>query len=119
MVSLQNPLKPTAGMAPYAERLEAAASLANHPRIEVSDIEARLGTRYTVDTLSALKRRYPLTRFVWLMGADNLIEIPRWRDWSGIFSRVPIAVFNRGCESGAHIGGTDAASMGLPADRGP
>ncbi len=64
MVSPQNPLKPAADMAPYAERLTAAANFARHPRIEVSDIEARLGTRYTVDTLGELKRRYPFTRFV-------------------------------------------------------
>ncbi len=108
MVSPQNPLKPAAGMAPYAERLEAAARLARHPKIEVSDIEARLGTRYTVDTLGALKRRYPFTRFVWLMGADNLIEIPRWHDWTGIFDRVPIAVFNRNSYSFKALAGTAA-----------
>ncbi len=108
MVSPQNPLKPAAGMAPYAERLEAAARLARHPRIEVSDIEARLGTRYTVDTIRALKRRYPSTRFVWLMGADNLIEIPRWHDWSGIFTRVPIAVFNRNSYSFKALAGAAA-----------
>ena len=108
MVSPQNPLKPAAGMAPYAERLEAAARLARHPRIEVSDIEARLGTRYTVDTLGALKRRYPFTRFVWLMGADNLIEIPRWHDWTGIFDRVPIAVFNRNSYSFKALAGEAA-----------
>ncbi|TDI61055.1 MAG: nicotinate-nucleotide adenylyltransferase [Alphaproteobacteria bacterium] len=108
MVSPQNPLKPAADMAPYAERLTAAANFARHPRIEVSDIEARLGTRYTVDTLGALERRNPFTRFVWLMGADNLIEIPRWRDWTGIFARVPIAIFNRNSYSFKALAGTAA-----------
>ncbi|HYD99803.1 MAG TPA: hypothetical protein VEH84_10485 [Alphaproteobacteria bacterium] len=58
-------------------------------------IEAGLGTRYTADTLAALRRRFPRTRFVWLMGADNLLQMPRWRDWPAIFAATPVAVFNR------------------------
>jgi nicotinate-nucleotide adenylyltransferase len=95
MVSPQNPLKPVRGMAPFAERLEAARKIANHPRIKVTGIERHLGTRYTADTLRALKKRLPRGRFVWLMGADNLIEIPRWDEWAVIFKTVPIAVFDR------------------------
>jgi nicotinate-nucleotide adenylyltransferase len=61
----------------------------------VSDLESRLGTRYTADTLRALGRHYPRTRFVWLIGADNLSQMPRWRDWRRIFARMPVAAFNR------------------------
>ena len=96
LVSPQNPLKPVDGMAPLAERLRGAVRAARHPRIRVSAIEARLGTRYTVDTLAALRRHFPATCFVWLMGADNLTEIVRWREWSRIFHLVAIAVFDRG-----------------------
>jgi nicotinate-nucleotide adenylyltransferase len=94
-VSPQNPLKPTAGMAPFGERLAEARLVALHPRIRVSDIEARLGTRYTADTLASLQRRFPRVGFVWLMGADNLLQISRWERWRNIFDSVPIAVFAR------------------------
>jgi nicotinate-nucleotide adenylyltransferase len=95
MVSPQNPLKPQHGMAPFPARLRSARAMARHPRIKVTGIEARLGTRYTADTLKALKRRFARARFVWLMGADNLIQIPRWEEWTAIFAAVPIAVFDR------------------------
>ena len=95
LVSPQNPLKPVAGMAPSASRLAEARKVARHPRIKVTAIETRLGTRYTADTLIALKRRFPSLDFVWLMGADNLIEIDQWQDWQRIFHAVPVAVFAR------------------------
>ena len=95
LVSPQNPLKPVEGMASIDERIASAESVARHPRIEVSDIESRMGTRYTADTLQALRRRYAKHRFVWIMGADNLIQLPRWRDWTEIVEMVPIAVFAR------------------------
>jgi nicotinate-nucleotide adenylyltransferase len=95
MVAPQNPLKPVAGMAPYKERLDAAAKVARHPRIRVTDIEARLGTRYTADTLRRLVQFHRDCRFVWLMGADNLAQIAEWKDWQQIFHLLPIAVFDR------------------------
>jgi len=98
MVSPQNPLKPSAGMAPFAERLEQARRVAaGHRRIRVTDIESRLGSNsyYTADTLKRLTRRFPHWRFVWLMGGDNLVQLPRWDRWTEIFATVPIAVFNR------------------------
>jgi nicotinate-nucleotide adenylyltransferase len=95
LVAPQNPLKPIAGMAPFAERLKQAAMLAHDRRIRVLDIEARLGTHYTADTLVALQVLFPRQHFVWLMGADNLAQIRYWRRWRSIFSRVPVAVFAR------------------------
>jgi Nicotinic acid mononucleotide adenylyltransferase len=95
MVAPQNPLKPRGGMAPFASRLKEARRLARHRRIKVTGIEKKLGTFWTADTLKELKVRRPEIRFVWLMGADNLIEIPRWRNWTAIFEAVPIAVFAR------------------------
>ncbi len=91
----QNPLKPARGMGAFAKRMAAAARLANHPRIKVLDLEQRLGTRYTADTIAALQKLFPRIRFVWLMGADNLAQIRHWDRWTDIFSRVPIAVFAR------------------------
>ena len=95
LVSPQNPLKPLADMAPLKARLASAARHAHHPRMRATAVEAELGTRYTADTLRALRRRFPRTRFVWLMGADNLRQIPRWEAWSSIFHLMPIAVFAR------------------------
>jgi len=95
LVSPQNPLKSPSNMLPFKERQASAKIIARHPRIRVSDIEDRLGTRYTIDTLALLHRRWPDYRFVWLMGADNLLQLPRWRRWREIVQTVPIAIFNR------------------------
>ena len=94
LVSPGNPLKPR-GPAPMAARLAAAARLARHPGIEVTDVEARLGTRYTAETLAALRARRPDVRFVWLMGADNLAQFHLWRDWRSIAAHHPIGVVAR------------------------
>jgi ribosome silencing factor RsfS/YbeB/iojap/nicotinate (nicotinamide) nucleotide adenylyltransferase len=82
-------------MASFAKRFAMARFQARHPRILVTDLEVRLGTQFTFDTLAALSRYYPHTRFVWLMGADNLGQIHRWQHWRGIFQNIPIAVFDR------------------------
>jgi nicotinate-nucleotide adenylyltransferase len=107
LVSPGNPLKPRAGMAPLAARLRSARAQARRARIVPTAIEAQLGTRYTVDTLRALQRRYPKRRFVWLMGADNLAEFHRWKDWRRIARTMPIAVIARP--------GYDADAMTSPA----
>ena len=96
LVSPQNPLKPEAGMAPLQDRMAEARQVAHgQPEISVTDIEADLGTIYTVDTLEALRQRHPRKDFILLAGADILEELPRWRDWERIFQTVPIAVFAR------------------------
>lgn len=94
LVSPGNPLKPVHGMASFRDRFASAIRLARHPRIEVSDVEQRLGTRYTVDTIARLQRNRH-ERPLWLMGADLLAELPRWRRWREIMQAVPIAVFDR------------------------
>jgi len=95
LVTPGNPLKDTQGLAPLAERLAAARALARHPRIDVSDLEADLGTNYTYATVSYLVRRCPGVRFVWIMGADNLRHFHRWQRWRDIAALVPIAVVDR------------------------
>ena len=96
LVSPQNPLKPASEMAPLPDRLASARDVgAAEERVRVTAIEREMGTRYTVDTLTALKRQYPDTRFAWVMGADNLAEVHRWKDWPEIFARIPVAVFDR------------------------
>ena len=95
LVTPGNPLKNTQGLAPLAERLAAARALAHHPRIDVSDFEADLGTNYTFATISYLVRRCPGVHFVWIMGADNLRHFHRWQRWRDIAALVPIAVVDR------------------------
>jgi nicotinate-nucleotide adenylyltransferase len=95
LVSPGNPLKANERMAPYPKRLESARRAARRARIKVSDFEARAGTRFTVDTLRKLRRRWPNDRFIWLMGADSLRNFHMWKDWRGIAREVPIAVIAR------------------------
>ncbi|MEQ1688966.1 MAG: nicotinate-nucleotide adenylyltransferase [Sphingopyxis sp.] len=95
LVSPGNVLKPKAGMAPLTARLASARIQSRRSRIRPTAAEAFLGTRYTVDTLRALVRRYPNRRFIWLMGADNMGQLHRWRDWRKIARLMPIAVVAR------------------------
>jgi nicotinate-nucleotide adenylyltransferase len=82
-------------MAALAARLDSARGIADGRRIVATDIEARLGTRYTVETLRLLRLRFPRVDFVWLMGADNLVQLPRWRRWEEIVAQVTFAVLPR------------------------
>lgn len=96
LVSPQNPLKSSRGMADFRVRLAGARTLArHHPRIRVSDLELRMGTRYTIDTVARLQQRFPQLRFVWLMGSDNLATFHRWRSWQRLAHRLPVAVVMR------------------------
>ena len=96
LVSPGNPLKEGTGdMAPVPDRLRSANRMARRSIIRPTAIERELGTRYTVETLAALIRRYPNRRFIWLMGADNLAQFPGWRDWRRIARTMPIAVIAR------------------------
>jgi nicotinate-nucleotide adenylyltransferase len=95
LVSPQNPLKAISDMAPFEERMASARVHARDPRILVLALESALGTVYTADTLAALTQRFPRSRFVWLMGADNLIQVSDWKDWERIFRTVAVAVFAR------------------------
>lgn len=94
LVSPGNPLK-SRGPAPMALRLARARAVMQHPRVRISEFEVRAGTRYTAETLRALRMCYPQARFTWLMGADNLAQIHRWKDWEQIFQTVPIGVLAR------------------------
>ena len=95
LVTPGNPLKDTHDIAPLGERVAAARALAHDSRIDVSDLEAELGTTYTYDTISYLVRRCPGVHFVWIMGADNLRSFHRWQRWRDIAALVPIAVIDR------------------------
>ena len=95
LVTPGNPLKDTGGLHELNKRADAARAMANDPRIDVSCLESVIGTRYTVDTVTYLRRRCSGARFVWIMGADNLAQFHRWENWRRIASEVPIAVIDR------------------------
>jgi nicotinate-nucleotide adenylyltransferase len=108
LVSPGNPIK-ARGPAELSARLAACRRVMEHPRVEVTDAEARLGTARTRDTLRALVARYPGVRFVWLMGADNLAGFHRWGNWQEIARTVPIGVLPRP--------GAQLAALASPAAR--
>jgi nicotinate-nucleotide adenylyltransferase len=95
LVSPGNPLKPHAGMAPLVQRILSARRIGDGRRILATGIEATLGTRFSIDTLRLLLRRFPRVRFVWLMGADILIQMPRWQCWVTMLHRIAFVVLPR------------------------
>jgi len=104
LVSPGNPLKEGAkDMAPFEARLASAKAMSRHARIRASDFEAKAQTRFTIDTVRRLKRRFPDNRFIWLLGGDTLPNFHKWRDWRDLAAEVPIAVIHRpGYDSAAH-----------------
>ena len=95
LVTPGNPLKTTGGLHDLDARAEAARKMADDPRIDISCLESVIGTRYTVDTISYLRRRVSGLRLVWIMGADNLAQFHSWQNWRRIAAEVPIAVIDR------------------------
>ena len=95
LVTPGNPLKDNSRLPPLAARIATARKVADHARIHVTGIEARLRTRYTADTLRALRQRCPGVRFVWIMGSDNLKSFHRWNEWRAIARMMPIAIIDR------------------------
>ncbi len=94
LVSPGNPLK-AHGPAPLARRMAACREIVDHPAIQVTDLEAQLGTRYTAQTVRRVQAARPGVRFVWLMGADNLVQFDQWQNWREIIERVPVGVLAR------------------------
>lgn len=95
LVTPGNPLKDNSSLPSLAARMAYAHEVANHPLIDVTGVEAGLGTRYSFETVAALKRRMPEVHFVWIMGADNLVHFHRWQRWRSLADIVPIAVVDR------------------------
>ena len=117
LVSPGNPLKPDP--APLNLRVARARLIAHDKRIIVTDLESRFGTRFTVDTITALRRRFPKAEFIWLMGSDNLEQFSRWRRWQDIAARIPIAVVRRPGSVLAPVHAPLAHRLGLSHRLGP
>jgi len=108
LVSPGNPLKAGMAMGSLEERLGSARGIADGRRILATSVEAAWGTRFTADTVKELRRRFPRAQFVWLMGADNLAQLPRWDRWREIVRAVPVAVLPRPGEKRAALAGRAA-----------
>ena len=94
LVTPGNPLK-ARQPAPLADRILRAKAVMRDPRVKITALEARLGTRSTADTIDRLKSIYPGVTFVWLMGADNLVQFHKWGRWRDILRAVPVGVLAR------------------------
>lgn len=95
LVAPRNPLKPIDEAVELSSRVAGARRRARGTSMIVSDIEARIGARFTLDTVRWLKARHPGVRFVWIMGADCLAGFHRWRGWVDLANELPIAVISR------------------------
>lgn len=95
LVTPGNPLKNNAKLPPLEKRIEAARKVAASPRIDVTGVEAELGTRYTFDTVTRLRQRRPGVDFVFIVGADNLAHLHRWERWRALLRKVALAVVDR------------------------
>lgn len=111
LVSPGNPLKDSSNLHDLAERAAAARDMADDPRIDVTCLETVIGTRYTVDTISYLRKRCSGAHFVWIMGADNLAQFHRWENWQRIAAEVPIAVIDRSQMGLRGLAGTAAQAL--------
>lgn len=111
LVSPGNPLKNDEDKITYNQRFQSALDIVNDDRIIISDFETKLNTRFTIDTLGRLKDEYPDFSFVWLMGADNLEQFNKWKDWEKIANTVPIAIFNRPSYSNANTKSVAAKAL--------
>ena len=112
LVTPGNPLKDNGELHALAERVAAARKMADDPRIDVSCLESVIGTRYTADTITYLRKRASRLRFVWIMGADNLAQFHRWQNWRRIAAQVPIAVIDRPPQSFRALTSPAAQALG-------
>lgn len=117
LVTPGNPLKDVSALPDLTERMTAARAVADDPRIEISDVESVIGTRYTADTLRHLRMRCPGVDFVWIMGVDNLAQFHRWQRWRDIAGHMPIAVIDRASQG--LRGMASPAALALARDRIP
>jgi nicotinate-nucleotide adenylyltransferase len=111
MVSPGNPLKSGTGMAPFPERLAGAAAIGDGRRVIATSIESEFGTRFSVDTLRLLRRRFPHVHFVWIMGADILTQLPHWRRWREIVRGLPFVVLPRPGDTRSALAGQAARRL--------
>ena len=94
LVTPQNPLKINKP-ASYYERLRNCKLIVKNQPIKVKEIEKKINSKYSYQTIKYLNTHYKNLNFFWLMGADNLINFHKWQNAHRIFNEIPIVVFRR------------------------
>ena len=94
LVTPQNPLKINQP-ASYEERIKNCRNITKNKPIKIKEIEKKINSKFSYQTINFLNNRYKNINFLWLMGADNLINFHHWQGWKNIFQDIPIVVFRR------------------------
>ncbi len=96
LVSYNHPDKATIDNTGFNNRVSLCENiLKNNDKIQICELEKTFNTSYTVDSLKKIIKSYPEYKFIWLIGADNLINFHKWYNWKEILDLVPIAVLDR------------------------
>ena len=94
LVTPKNPLK-ILKPATYRERVQNCHNITKGQPIKISEIEKKINSTYTYQSLSYILNHYKNIKFFWLMGADNLINFHHWQKWKNIFNNISIVIFKR------------------------
>ena len=94
LVTPQNPLKVNRP-ASYSERIKNCKLIIKNQPIKIKEIEKKINSKFSYQTIKYLNKHYKNINFFWLMGADNLINFHKWQNADKIFSKIPIVVFRR------------------------
>ena len=97
VISPHNPLKDKASLANDRDRLHLVQlAIEDNPSMKASDIEFKLPQpSYTIDTLTYIKEKYPRYEFALIMGADNLLSLPKWKNYQLLINNYPIYIYKR------------------------
>ena len=94
LVTPQNPLKVNRP-ASYSERIKNCKLIIKNQPIKIKEIEKKINSKFSYQTIKYLNKHYKNINFFWLMGADNLINFHEWQNADKIINEIPIVVFRR------------------------
>ena len=94
LVTPQNPLKINQP-ASYGDRVRNCKLITKNKPIKIKEIEKKINSKFSYQTIKYLNHHYKNINFFWLMGADNLIYFHKWQNAHRIFNEIPIVVFRR------------------------
>jgi nicotinate-nucleotide adenylyltransferase len=107
VVTPQNPLKKKDSLLDQYLRLDLVnRAISDNARLRASDIEFQLPKpSYTIHTLIYLEEKYPDRSFSLIMGEDNLVSLPRWKNYEELMRRFEIWVYPRVGQTQTHLAG--------------
>lgn len=96
LVTPQNPLKDKKDIAPYDERFTKVENIiAGNPAMMATHLEREIGSRYSYETVRALKKAFPHTDFLWICGMDNARIFHKWDRWLDLLELIPMTFIAR------------------------